>query len=136
MTAAEKVRAALVDPVTLAGLRAAGFSGGDKSLRISLAEYGLAWAPTGDGASVCYIYGVANPNGEYTTFATADMDHDVSPDKEWSWIKDWPAVESFMGCARTECTRPQLVSSLLSYYGYHNVFDSNPYAWPIGGLDE
>lgn len=141
MTRRARVAAALADPVSLAALRAAGFTGGDASLRISLEEYGLAWAPLDDGADDGHgahiiVYGVESDKQScYTRFASAEIrDAARSPIEEWTWVTDWSGFGGYCGCVPERETVLDVLQSALGYWGYENLFGSSYHRWAIQGV--
>lgn len=106
----------------------------DATLDIALEEYGLAWFDDPDKDEIEFFYGVGHgENGDYVRFDNGWLKRDVDPKKEWNWIDDWGGVASYAGLTVDEFLEQPLhhmVSSLLSYYGYNNIFgDCNWGAW-------
>lgn len=101
-----------------------GYQGIDASLETSLFEYGLIWKE--EEIEYRFIYGV-QINGEgYSLFDWGCISKDIDIKKEFDWV-DWEAFFSFVGENEEDYLKhsvPLIVSDLLSYYGYENIFGS------------
>ena len=101
-----------------------GYQGNDASLEISLFEYGLIWKE--EENEYLFIYGVHTNGEEYSLFDWGCISKDIYIKKEFDWV-DWKGVLSFVGENEEDYLKhsiPLIVSDLLSYYGYENVFGS------------
>jgi hypothetical protein len=104
-------------------LEKAGFEGADACLMISLFEYSLAWKK--EEKETLFIYGIkTGKNGDCIRFDRCSLNSDTVPESEWNWA-DWEEVSSFMGAPVLDLPLPEIVSALLSYYGFENVFGSS-----------
>lgn len=103
-------------------LKALGAVGGDKSLNISLGEYGLAWIARPD--SILFIYSAPQfPK----RFECVEFPKDTDPKKEWDWV-DWKALFSALDSSREEFfSQPleRIVSDLVAFYGPEEIFGSS-----------
>jgi len=115
---------------TIPKLEQQGFQGGDACLAISLFEYGFAWRLLDDG-EVLFIYGIRNNNSDYDRFDRCSI-KPCDPKVEWNWA-DFPGVAECIGLDIDEWLDDSdkmprftdVVSDLISYYGYENVFGSS-----------
>lgn len=106
-------------------LEAAGFTGPDASLDISLFEYGLAYKVT--NKEILFIYGTQYGYDEYTRFDRCTIDTNINIAEEYNWA-DLPAVHSTMGYSNKDWNAlplEQQITDLLNYYGYENIFGSS-----------
>ena len=111
---------------TIEKLEQEGFEGPDACLMISLFEYGLAWRETDEG--ILFIYGIKHGmSGDYTRFDRCTLAKDTDPKEEWSWA-NWDDLCNFTGDGTAypeDYPLTQVVSDLLNYYGYENVFGAS-----------
>jgi len=106
------------------------FTGTDASLRISLAEYGLAYSeqdPCSNG-DLRFVYGVrTNSAGEYVAFDWADFKTDLDFWNEFNWADQ----ESFLSASGLDVEEFDAlplavrIMDLNHYYGYENVFGTS-----------
>lgn len=119
------------------------YDGVDANLETSLYEYGLIWIKGTEGHEKDYhfIYGVSVRESEagdmeYYQFDWGDIPIDCDLMKEFDWV-DWNEVLKCMGLDGVEIIEylkndiPSIISDLLSYYGYENVFGSSYYPFEI-----
>jgi len=109
-------------------------AGVDATLDIALEEYGLAWFDDPDSDEIEFFYGIrTDESGNYVAFDNGSLKRDVDPKKEWNWVDDWGGVASFAGMSVEDFLSQDikhLVSTMLQYYGYQNVFgETNWGAW-------
>lgn len=107
----------------LSELKQLGFEGTDKTLSISLDEYGLAWTTNPDQPND-FHFCFKQPNGKFVWGFYFAKDTDAQ--KEFNWV-DWPAFLSTMGMTQKEWNQlslPQKISDLINYYGTENVMGS------------
>jgi len=113
-----------------------GYEGVDADLTTSLQEYGIAWKRRGKDWH--FIYGVGmteNENGEpeYNLFDWADIPVGTDPRDEWNFV-NWKAVAECSGMTELkllEMPLTYIVETLVSYYGYEDVFGSSYFPFPI-----
>ena len=108
---------------TRSQLEADGFQGPDVSIKISLAEYGIAWRDLGD--EWLFVYCI--DGGEGLRFDRATIRKDTDPREEWNWA-DWPQVAQAYGTTAQDMLRwplPEIVYALVNYWGWENVFGSS-----------
>ncbi len=103
------------------------YEGIDADLETSLFEYGLIWKLT-DG-EYKFVYGVEyDADGQgYALFDYATEPADTSPKEEWDFA-EWDKLYSFTGQTEAEFfaqSLPNIVSDLILYYGYQNIFGSS-----------
>ena len=102
-----------------------GFTGVDGNIKISLQDYGIAWKKI-KAREYKFIYAIAwNNNGESTRYDCAFIrKEDIIELMNESWV-DKKAVSSFIGYDMATINPeayPMLVSDLVTYYGFENVF--------------
>lgn len=106
---------------TIKTLERQGYQGIDKSLEISLFEYGLIWRPETE-QEFQFIYKVAENKYDYAFFSNEDYDSLL----EDSWFK-LEDILNFVGTTKekfNELPLPQRIFNIISYYGYETVFGS------------
>lgn len=100
-------------------------AGPDATIDISLLEYGLAWFDDPDKDEIEFFYGVKTEGENYVAFDNGGFKRDLDPRSEWNWVKDWNDIASSCGVTAEEFLAmplTEIVHSMLSYYGYQNVF--------------
>jgi hypothetical protein len=111
----------------LSELEKRGFVGIDKSLEISLFEYGLAWTKEVNESEYLFYYGIKRDDfGDYCRFDWGRLSVDTNMEEEFNWA-DFDKVADFTGTTKEEFLKqdlPRIISDLLAYYGYENVFGS------------
>ncbi len=109
-----------------------GYKGCDASLETSLFEYGLIWKES--EKDITFIFGVNRNASEYTLFDWGTVEKDVDLKKEYDWIEDWNDIFQYTGMTEEEFFANSLtfiVSDLIFYYGYQNVFGDCYYPFKI-----
>lgn len=127
------------------------YDGCDADIKTSLYEYGLIWKsinkvkffydPENPNSSdeYTFIYGISyDNNSEYNGF-----DHATMSVKEFrellkeSWL-DLPAILSYCGMNEENFINdfPYCISTLISYYGYENIFGGSYGGFEIGKEDD
>lgn len=102
-----------------------GFVGTDANLVTSLFEYGMAWREC--ETYYRFFYAIAWDNsGNATWFDWCDIGKFITPSEEWDWV-DWKEVQLTTGLDLSTDTLPIIVHSLVSYYGFENVFGTSYY---------
>lgn len=104
-------------------LAAQNFEGIDKSLSISLFEYGLAWRKLENGE---YLFIYSNPHHE-GYFNRQTISEKIDFKKEFNWIC-WADVANYLGCPLEnwlDCSFPQKIYDLFNYYGNENIFGTD-----------
>ena len=131
---------------TISSLEKQGYEGSDRSLEISLFEYGLAWKlckrATKGGfkkGEYKFIFGcMSDESGNYSRFDWAGNIHEsTDPKEEWNWA-DFAAVAACCGMTELELLAqdiPRIVADMLGYYGRENVFGSTYYPLEIGSAE-
>ncbi len=97
------------------------FVGTDADLATSLFEYHLAWREL--ETEFLFVYGIDGCE----RFDRATLAKNIDPLKEWNWV-NWEDLRSFTGLTeeqQKELPLPIMVSDLLSYYGFENIFGSS-----------
>ena len=108
-----------------------GYKGGDASLETSLFEYGLIWKE--DKKDITFIFGVGFKDEGCNLFDWGTVEKNVDPKKEWDWA-NFADVCKFTGQTEEEFfANPlhQIVSDLLSYYSFQDVFGEAYYPFEI-----
>lgn len=106
-----------------------GYEGNDVDLATSLFEYGLAWVLI-DGVYT-FIYGVnIDPRGNYISFCDSCVYANVDWKKEYDWA-DFSKVESYVCGNLDGMPLTQIITSLVGFYGYENVFGTPYYTFNI-----
>jgi hypothetical protein len=105
---------------SISKLSQSGFQGIDYSLDTSLFEYSLVWKVL--ETETIFVYKLNGDN-----FDRCSISNDVVASKEWAWA-------SFLDVARScgtsveellEQPLPAIVSDLVNYYGYENIFGTS-----------
>jgi hypothetical protein len=105
---------------SISKLSQSGFQGIDYSLDTSLFEYSLVWKVL--ETETIFVYKLNGDN-----FDRCSISNDVVASKEWDWA-------SFLDVARScgtsveellEQPLPAIVSDLVNYYGYENIFGTS-----------
>jgi hypothetical protein len=112
-----------------------GFDGNDASLEISLFEYGLIWKLDNDEYQAYkFIYGVETDNsGNYTKFEFSFM---TKNEFERLQSESWFKLNEVLSYSGTDClTFPEDIQTCLQYYGYQNIFGSEPTLFTIENPD-
>jgi hypothetical protein len=107
---------------SVALLEAQGWEGSDRSLAISLGEYGLAWRDLGNGEFL-FIYSHPSIRGRFDRSSIGPVD----PFKEWDWV-DFEQVLKSIGMEREEWAAlplPVQVADLVNHFGVENIFGSS-----------
>lgn len=107
---------------SVALLEAQGFEGGDASLEISLADYGLVWRQL-PNREWLFVYRHPSIPGAFDRAPVRERD----PRKEWDWV-DWDSFLDHNGVEMAdwiESTFPRQVADLVAYYGTENVFGTS-----------
>lgn len=104
-----------------------GFEGLDCNLETSLFEYGLMWKEDKD--EIRFVYGIKNSEKGFELFDHSTISKNINPRTEWNWV-DWDAIEKFTNTKLEDYgLLVHLVSDLLAYYGYEEIFGSC--YWPL-----
>lgn len=105
-------------------------------METALFEYGLIWEER--ETEFHFIFGVGvNDSGEYTSFEWGDITKDIDFEKEYDWVK-WEDVLSYTGMDEADFFQmpiPNIISDLLSYYGYEEIFGTAYYPFEIKSED-
>lgn len=107
---------------SIAKLKKEGFEGVDKSIEISLFEYGLAWKILEESNEILFVYKVSNGN-----FDRCTISFDIEIEKEFDWV-DWESFLSTMGLTKEEFAGFPLerqIRELFSFYGHENIFGAS-----------
>lgn len=110
-----------------------GFQGVDKSLAISLDEYGLAWAENPE-YPLDWHFCFKQSNGNFVLGFYFRKDLDIK--KEFNWV-NWKAFISFLGDGTSfkqwnKSDVPHKIFDLISYYGTLEIMgDSYQEGWQI-----
>ena len=116
------------------------YDGTDADLETSLFEYGLIWIKGAKDHENDYhfIYGVGlDSNGNYNLFDWGDVAIDCNPEKEWDFV-EFDKVAECNGMSKADFLKmplPLIVESLVSYYGYENIFGSSYYPFTIKTME-
>lgn len=120
----------------LSELASLGFAGVDKSLAISLDEYGLAWAQNPDyPLDWHFCFKQSNGNFVWGFYFRKDLDFK----KEFNWINDWLPFLGYLGIKSltpfddwNERSVPEKIFDLINYYGTLEIMgDSYQEGWQI-----
>jgi hypothetical protein len=104
-------------------LKAAGFSGPDASLEISLFEYGIAWRDIGD--EILFIYEI--PGRDKKVFDRCSFKKNTNVLKEFDWVS-WTSLFNTLGVSVQQWINfplAQKIWDLFNYHGAENVFGSS-----------
>lgn len=110
---------------SISKLKAAGFTGPDASLDVSLFEYGIAYKVTDN--EILFIYGTQYGYDEYIRFDRCTINTDINIAEEYDWA-DLKTVQSSNGYSTKDWNAlplEQKITDLLRYYGYENLFGSS-----------
>lgn len=110
----------------LSELKKRGFKGIDESLEISLFEQGLAWTTEINESEYLFYYGVKIDDAGYCAFDWGRFPTNVNAEEEFGWA-DFDKMAEFEGTTKEKFLKldlPHIISTMLSYYGYENVFGS------------
>ncbi len=108
-------------------MAADGWRGSDASLDESLFEYGLAWREivneTGE-AEFAFVYKIGK-----SRFDRCSFKKNLDPEKEWNWV-EWDSLANCCGSSKEDLLAPEfglanLVSTLVSYYGFEEIFGTS-----------
>jgi len=97
--------------------------GNDVDIETSLKEYGLAWIETDTEFLFYYGIGYSDDEQEYNKFDFCSFEKNLDIKDEFNWV-EWEGIKDYTGMDIMDCSFPQQISDLLSYYGYENVFGS------------
>ncbi len=105
---------------SISKLSQSGFQGIDYSLDTSLFEYSLVWKVL--ETETIFVYKLNGDN-----FDRCSISNDVDASKEWDWAS-FLDVARFCGTSVEELLEqplPAIVSDLVNYYGYENIFGTS-----------
>jgi len=107
---------------TIKELKVEGYIGPDVSLKISLAEYRIAWKE--DNEHFIFLY---RNDFDYNKWKYSYTPKNLNIEKYYNWVK-WKDILSFTGMESMEEFKKmpltQQIYDLASYYGFGNVFES------------
>jgi hypothetical protein len=105
---------------SISKLSQSGFQGVDCSLDTSLFEYSLVWKVL--ETETIFVYKLNGDN-----FDRCSISNDVDASKEWDWAS-FLDVARFCGTSVEELLEqplPAIVSDLVNYYGYEEIFGTS-----------
>ena len=110
-----------------------GWEGSDASLHISLEEYGFAWKKNNDGRT-SFLYKIDDGlNLATSTFGLANIAKDTKVMKNWEYLNREDNLRSMLnsyGISKEDFIAMPFgrsVEMMYRYWGFRNVFLSNPY---------
>jgi hypothetical protein len=107
------------------------WNGPDRSLEVSLREYGIAWQEKGD--DFLFYYGIkreynrAEHCNDYTRFDWGYIRKDTDVRKEYNWV-DWKDFFVYNGNNAEDWDKlplPYKIVDLVDYYGYENILGTS-----------
>ena len=119
------------EAIKLSDLEKDGWEGSDADLRTSLEEYGMAWRsiPSATKKEYKFYYATGYDGKNYDLFDWGSMTEEEFDDLltgKNTWV-DLEEVKKYCGkdIDGQEFSFPYDVSSLVSYYGFENIFGSS-----------